>query len=152
MLDSLLKTKNALILFIIITTIYGWCLNVWWQKTVSKYNPLIMVIVEIIIAFLLLLGIVIVTKSHAQIKKDLSNILVQDYIYLSMIGLVGLFITYLGTTVYLHHKIEDTELHEFIITLLLNTIVIYLFTNKQITREVFMGLFLVAVGGYMIVK
>ena len=152
MLDSLLKTKHALLLFIIITTLYGWCLKFWWKKTVSKYKPLIIVIVEIIIAFLLLLGIVIVTKSHTQIKKDLSNILVQDYIYLSIIGLVGLFTTYLGTTVYLHHTIEDTELYEFIITLLINTIVIYLFTNKQITREVFIGLCFVSIGGYMIVK
>ena len=152
MLDSLLKTKSSLLLFIILTSIYGWGVKFWLQKTVTKYNPLIIVIVEIIIVFLLLTSIIFATKSHTQIKKELNNILVQDYLYLSIIGFFGLIITYLGTTVFLHHKAEDIEKHEFIITMLINTIVIYLFTNKQITRDVFIGLCLVAVGGYMIVK
>ena len=152
MLDSILKSKHALLLFIVITTLYGWVIKFWWKKTINKYNPLIIVIVEIIIAFLLLLGIIIVTKKHEQIKKEMSNILVQDYIYLSIIGLVGLLTSYLGTTMYLHHKVEDMEMHDFIITLLINTVVIYLFTNKEITWQVFVGLCLVAAGGYLIVK
>ena len=152
MLDTLLKSKTALFIFIIITTLYGWFLKFWWKGTVTKYNPLIIVIVEIIIAFLLLLGIIIITQTHDQIKNELSNILVKDYIYLSIIGLIGLITTYLGTTIYLHHKVEDMELHDFIITLFINTLVIYLFTNKKITRQVFLGLTLVAAGGYLIVS
>ena len=152
MLETLLKSKNALLIFIVLTTLYGWCVKFWWKKTISKYNPLIIFIVEIIIAFLLLMGIIIITNKHHDIKKDMSNILVQDYIYLSIIGLVGLFTTYLGTTLYLHHKVEDMEMNDFIITLFINTLVIYLFTNKKITRQVFLGLSLVAAGGYLIVK
>tara|TARA_Y100000389_G_C17466480_1_gene526135 strand:- start:1772 stop:2230 length:459 start_codon:yes stop_codon:yes gene_type:complete len=152
MLDSLLKTKSALLFFIIITTLYGWCIKFWWKKTVSKYNPLIIVIVEIMIAFLLLLGFIILTKKEEHIQKELANILMQDYIYLSIIGLVGLFTTYLGTTLYLHHNVEDMEMNEFLITLLINTVVIYLFTNKKMTLSVFVGLCLVSIGGYLIVK
>jgi len=151
MLDSLLKTKNALLFFIVITTLYGWCIKFWWKKTIIKYNPLIIVIVEILIAFLLLLGIIIITKKGEYIQKELSNILVQDYIYLSIIGIVGLLTTYLGTTLYLHHNVEHLEMHDFLITLLINTVVIYLFTNKKITWKIFLGLCLVASGGYLIV-
>ena len=152
MLDNVLKTKNAFLLFIVITTIYGWSIKFWWKKTITKYNPLIIVIVEIIIAFLLLLGIIIMTNNHHKIRLEMSNILVQDYIYLSIIGLIGLFISYLGTTLYLHHNVEDMEMNDFIITIFINTLVIYFFTNKKITWQVFTGLSLVAAGGYLIVK
>tara|TARA_Y100001958_G_scaffold160043_2_gene165509 strand:- start:66 stop:524 length:459 start_codon:yes stop_codon:yes gene_type:complete len=152
MLETLLKSKHSLIIFLILTSLYGWGVKFWWKKTVTKYNPLIIFIVEIIIAFLLLIGIIIITDKHHDVKKEMSNILVQDYIYLSIIGLIGLLTTYLGTTLFLHHKVEDMEMNEFIITLFINTLVIYLFTNKKLTQQVFLGLSLVAAGGYLIVK
>ena len=151
MLNDVLKSDLALFTFLSLAALLGW-IHTYIEKTLGKkYSPLTLSVVEaIVFVTTLSVGVLFAKKERVRgLIRDMQNMTPYEYAQLVTLGIAGTGIGLAGTTILQHHNIGKFQLHDYIITILVSAIGIYIFMRDELTLRKVIGLVVIAIGGYI---
>jgi drug/metabolite transporter (DMT)-like permease len=150
-LDEVFKSDITLFTFLSLTAILGWVYPYIAKTLVKKYSPLTLSIIDtIIVVITLSAGLLFVGKKRiGRVIKDMQNMTPYEYAQLIILGVVGTGVGLAGTAIIQHHNIGKFQLHDYIITILISAIGVYIFMRDELTLRKVIGLVVIAFGGYV---
>ena len=153
-MDNFLKSKYAVYIFFLLTSVFGWLTASYEKGLLKKINPTTMVFFDTIIATIVL-GTIIITqyrKEPQKTVKELSQLSNSDLLKITALGIFGTFIGVSASNLLKYHNVSDMEMSGFMISLFVSGIAIYLLSEKKFTTSRFMGFILLLIGGYFFMK
>ena len=153
-MDNFLKSKYAVYMFFLLTSIFGWLTASYEKGLLKKINPTTMVFFDTIIATIVL-GAIIITqyrKEPQKTVKEFSQLSNSDLWKITALGIFGTFIGVSASNLLKYHDVSDMEMSGFMISLFVSGIAIYLLAEKKFTTSRFMGFILLLIGGYFFMK
>jgi len=150
-LNEVLKSDITLFTFLSLTAILGWIYPYIAKTLGEKYSPLTLSIVDtVIVVITLSVGVLFVGKKRiGRVIKDMQNMTPYEYAQLIILGIVGTGVGLAGTAIIQHHNIGKFQLHDYIITILISAIGVYIFMRDELTLRKVIGLVVIALGGYV---
>ena len=149
---NLVKSKHQLIFFLTTCSVAYWIISWWWTNILKKYDPLIIVgIIYILLGILLSITI----RKRYTLKTFATNIKkipIMEYIKILIIVFGMCIFGYLYMkAVFMFHDISTIRITDFVSSMIVNILVIYLFYNNKFTTTFFIGIILLCVGGYLVI-
>jgi len=150
-LNEVIKSDIALFAFLSMTALLGWVYPYVGKTLGGKYSPLTLIIVDtIVVVITLSIGVLFIGKERTgKVIRDIKNMMPYEYAQLIILGIIGTGVGLAGTAIIQHHNIGKFQLHDYIITMLVSAIGIYIFMRDTLTLQKVIGLIVIATGGYI---
>ena len=151
MLDEVLKSDLALFTFLALTALMGW-VSPYIVKTLGKkYSPLTLGVVDAVVVVLtLFIGSLFLGEGKAgEVVSDMRKMTPYEYAQLISLGVVGTAVGLAGTAIIQHHNIGKFQLHDYIVTILVSAIGVYIFMRDEMSLQKVIGLMIIAAGGFI---
>ena len=152
-LNEILRSNVTLFIFLALTAILGWVYPYVGKTLGKKYSPLTLGIVDSRVAIMTLtIGVsfsFLGKEKISEVATDLHNMSMTEYAQLIAIGFLGTSAGLAGTAILQHHDIGKFQLHDYIITMIVSAIGIYVFMREQLDVRKIIGLVIIAAGGYI---
>ena len=151
MLNEILKTDLALFTFLSLTALLGWVYP-YVEKTLGKkYSPLTIGVIDaIVVALTLFIGSISFWKGNIhEVMSDMRNMTPYEYTQLISLGVIGTLMGLAGTAIIQHHNIGKFQLHDYIVTIIVSAIGVYIFMRDELSMRKVIGLMIIAAGGYV---
>ena len=149
--DEVLKSDLALFTFLSLVALLGW-ISPYIVKTLGKkYSPLTLSIVDAIVVIITLsVAALFVEKERmGKVISDMRNMSPYEYSQIILLGIVGTGVGLAGTAIIQHHNIGKFQLHEYMVTIIVSAIGLYIFMRDELTLRKIIGLIAIALGGYV---
>ena len=149
---TLVKSKIGFTILSLITSISYWLIFMWWNNVSKKYEPLI---IATSFYFLLLFPMLIgLTRKYSmtQFKKSFQQIPYSEYGKIVIIILSVLAYSYFFLIkAFQYHSVATIRLIEFVTTIFVNIVMIYIFYNNIMDTKLIIGMILTGIGGYLVI-
>jgi drug/metabolite transporter (DMT)-like permease len=151
MLDEVLKSDLALFTFLSLTAVMGWVYPYVGKTLGKKYSPLTIGVVDAIVVVLtLFIGSVSFGEGKlGEVLSDMRRMTPYEYAQLISLGVIGTLAGLAGTAILQHHNIGKFQLHDYIVTIIVSAIGVYIFMRNELSLKKVIGLIIIAAGGYV---
>jgi drug/metabolite transporter (DMT)-like permease len=149
--DEVLKSDLTLFIFLSIVALLGWISPYIAKTLVKKYSPFTLSIIDAIVVVITLLVVALFVEKErmGKVISDMRNMAPHEYAQLILLGVVGAGVGLAGTAIIRHHNIGKFQLHDYIVTILVSAIGVYIFMRDELTLQKVVGLIVIALGGYV---
>ncbi len=150
-LNQILKSDIFLFLFLSITALVGWIYTYMDKNLGTKYSALSIGFVDAVVVILtIFIGSMFLDREKIrQVINDLRRMTLYEYSQLIIIGVLGTMLGLIGTMIVQHHNIGKIQIHDYIATIFVSAIGIYVFMNNELNTRKVIGMLLIALGGYL---
>ena len=152
-MKKLISHPILLILLFILTTIFGWISGIFTTNILTKMSILSMILIDTLIGFVILF-LIMVFNNHSieNIIKDIKILNTKEIIFFILLGIFGTLFGVLSTTMSKYHSTGTMEMTEFFISLIIGFIGLYLTKEKKMNFSRILGIVLIALGGYFLMR
>ena len=149
---TLVKSKIGFTILSLMTSIAYWLIFIWWNNVSKKYEPLILAtIFYFLLLFPLLMGLNI-KYSMIQFKKSVQKVPYSEYGKIVIIIFsVILYSYFFLIKAFQYHSVSTIRLVEFVTTIFVNMVMIYIFYNNIVDIKLIIGMLLTGIGGYLVI-
>lgn len=151
---NIMKSNISLYLFLALSILTGWYYNRVGKQFAKKYEIAVVLLVETIVVLMCVLTALIYNHRDMPgiVLQHLQGITVNDYIIFILFAAYVALVSFFGLEFLKYHDVAKIRVSEFIISVPISAIGLYYFSEDKITTEKFIGLIMVAVGGYFFMK
>jgi drug/metabolite transporter (DMT)-like permease len=151
MLDKVLKSEFTLFAFLFLTALLGWVTPYVVKTLGKKYSPLTLGVVDAVVVVLTLFigSLVIGGENVGEVVGDMQKMSPYEYAQLISLGVVGTAVGLAGTAIIQHHNIGKFQLHDYIVTILVSAIGVFIFMRDEMSLQKVIGLMIIATGGFI---
>ena len=152
-ISELVKSKRSLIIFLCFCSFAYWIVSWWWDNILKLYDPLIILTILYVLLGISLIITLVSKYTTSDFLVNLKKIPVIEYgkILAIVAGICLIGYLYLKA-VFMYHDVATIRITDFISSMIVNVLVIYLFYNKKFTTQLMIGMAMLGVGGYLVIK
>ena len=149
--NKVFKSDLTLFTFLFLVAILGW-ISPYIVKTLGKkYSPFTLSIIDVFVVIITLsvTSLFVEKERIGKVISDMRNMTPYEYAQLIFLGIVGTGVGLAGTVIIQHHNIGKFQLHEYMVTIIVSAIGLYIFMRDELTLRKIIGLIAIALGGYV---
>jgi drug/metabolite transporter (DMT)-like permease len=149
--NKVFKSDLTLFTFLFLVAILGW-ISPYIVKTLGKkYSPFTLSIIDVFVVIITLsvTSLFVEKERIGKVISDMRNMTPYEYAQLILLGIVGTGVGLAGTAIIQHHNIGKFQLHEYMVTIIVSAIGLYIFMRDELTLRKIIGLIAIALGGYV---
>lgn len=152
-MKKLLSNSSLLIVFFMITTIFGWISSKFTENILNKLSIINVILIESIIGFIILLILMVINNhSFYKIKNEFTSLSKKELCYFILLGIFGTMFGFGSTIMIKHHSVGKIEMIGFIISLLVGAIALHVTQEKKMNISRFLGIIIILFGGYLLMR
>lgn len=145
--------KYALYGFLMTSALFGWFVADYEASLTSKYNPLILLLIDAVVT-LLVLGAVLPLYFRGdlqEVKRQVSIITWTEALSFIGFGIAGVATGAVGISMLGHHGVAYYKTSHDMIDILAGIVGIVVFTRKNLTWQQKLGVGMIGTGAYLFV-
>lgn len=152
-MEHLHHKKYILYVFLATTAFFGWFVSDYEASLVSKYNPLILILIDAIATLLVLaVGLPIYYKGDTTaIRKQVQQLSLKEALSFLGLGVAGVAFGAFGTLLLAHHGVSYYKSSNDMIDLLVGIAGVFIFTRKELSWRKKLGVVLMGLAAYLFV-
>ena len=152
-MKKMLSNSLLLIIFFIITTIFGWISSKFTENILNKLSIINVILIDSIIGFIILVLLMAMSNhSFYQIKNEFTSLSKKEILYFILLGILGTIFG-LGSNIMIkHNKVGKIEIIRLIISLLVGAIALHVTQEKKMTISRILGIVIMLFGGYLLMR
>ena len=152
-ISELVKSKRSLIIFLCFCSFAYWIVSWWWDNVLKLYDPLVMITILYVLLGISLIITLVSKYTTSDFLVNLKKIPVIEYgkILAIVAGICLLGYLYLKE-MFIYHDVATIRITDFVSSMIINILVIYLFYNKKFTMILGSGMMMIGIGGYLVIK
>ena len=149
------QSKHTLRLFFFITAAVGWATASHEQGLLKKFSPLGLALLDGIIsvaALAVALAFQQGGRGPSSVMKDIRGMTTSDGVLLLGLGVYGALAGLMGTLLLRDHPVDRFRLTDLFVSILVGGVGLHVFSTGPVQPLRFIGLGLLAVGGYLVMR
>lgn len=152
-MKNLLSNSLLLIIFFIISTIFGWISSKFTENILNKLSIINVILIDSIVSFIILVLLMVISNhSFYKIKKEFTSLSKKEILYFILFGILGTIFGMGSTIMIKHNKVGKIEIIRFIISLLVGAVALHVTQEKNMNISRVLGIVIMLFGGYLLMR
>ena len=152
-MKKMLSNSLLLIIFFIITTIFGWISSKFTENILNKLSIINVIFIDSIVGFIILVILMAISNhSFYKSKKEFTSLSKKEILYFILLGILGTIFGIGSTIMMKHHSVGKIEMIEFVISLLVGAVALHVTKEKTMNISRFLGIVIILFGGYLLMR
>ena len=150
-MNGILGHKAMLYFFLVSTALFGWFIADYEASLISKYNPLVLILIDAIVTLLVLvIGLPLYYKGDIKaIGKELSQLNLQEVLSFLGLGILGVATGVFAIMLLAHHGVAFYKSSNDMMDLFAGVIGVFVFTRKELPWTKKFAVVLMGIAAYI---